>query len=587
MSEIFLKLVNMSVVASVLITVVVIARGLLRNAPKWSHCILWALVGIRLLCPFTIESAFSLAPNAQTVSTDAYAKTPQVQTGFAAVDNTANQYLAKYYSEDVTFSAKEPVKNPIQIISYIWLSGAAVLFIYAVISYITIWRKVRECICIDKNIYICDRIKSPFVFGIINPRIYIPSDLKDIQIKNVVAHEKAHIKRLDYLWKPLGYALFCVYWFNPLCWLAYILFCRDIEMACDERVVKDWDIEQKKEYSLVLLSFHVPGKMITACPLAFGEVGVKQRVKGILKLKKPTVWLIAAALFSCVLVAVFFLTSPKKDANEVMKQTAGMGLSDEPQSVNSIVGNTEQEDTATSKQQSDKIREQNETFVEIWAAAFCDRDGGIIEALSSDKVKEKLETEQLLTIDDGTAIFGWSSPWPMWDTSDGNAAGYVISFPEEQNNTASILYYAWTSDPHVTVWKQDITFEEKNGDYQVTDEEIHYFENIVSGQEFDEAYPKINNTPMDYSVNGFGAALANNSLLSSSMLYQTLHDPVSAAKYLLNLLDNENKVKIEVIENQSSEAVPLKITFTEDGAERYIKMVKQNSFGGIWVPQDY
>lgn len=549
MSEIFLKLVNMSVAASVLIIVVVIARGLLRNAPKWSHCILWALVGIRLLCPFTIESAFSLAPNAQTVSTDAYAKTPQVQTGFAAVDNTANQYLAKYYSEDVTFSTKEPVKNPIQIISYIWLGGAAVLFIYAVISYITIWRKVRECICIDQNIYICDRIKSPFVFGIINPRIYVPSDLKDIQIKNVVAHEKAHIKRLDYLWKPLGYALFCVYWFNPLCWLAYILFCRDIEMACDEQVVKDWDIEQKKEYSLVLLSFHVPGKMITACPLAFGEVGVKQRVKGILKLKKSTVWLIAAALFSCVLVAVFFLTSPKKDANEVMKQ--------------------------------------NKTFVEKWAAAFCDRDGGIIEALSSDKVKEKLETEQLLTIDDGTAIFGWSSPWPMWDTSDGNGAGYVISFPEEQNNTASILYYAWTSDPHVTVWKQDIMFEEKNGDYQVTDEEIHYFENIASGQEFDEAYPKINNTPMDYSVNGFGAALANNSLLSSSMLYQTLHDPVSAAKYLLNLLDNENKVKIEVIENQSSEAVPLKITFTEDGAERYIKMVKQNSFGGIWVPQDY
>ncbi len=568
MSEIFLKLVNMSVAASVLIIVVVIARGLLRSAPKWSHCILWALVGIRLLCPFTIESAFSLAPNAQAVSTDAYAKTPQVQTGFAAVDNTANQYLAKYYSEDVTFSAKEPVKNPIQIISYIWLGGAAVLFIYAVISYIGIWRKVRECICIDQNIYICDRIKSPFVFGIINPRIYIPSDLKDIQIKNVVAHEKAHIKRLDYLWKPLGYALFCVYWFNPLCWLAYILFCRDIEMACDELVVKNWTTNQKKEYSLVLLSFHVPGKVITACPLAFGEVSVKQRVKQILNLKKPTIWLVTAAVLCCVVIAAFFLTSPKKDANEVIQQ--------------------------------------DETFVEKWAVAFCDRDGATIEALSSDKVKEKLETEQLLTIDDGTAIFGWSSPWPMWDTSDGNAAGYVISFPEEQNNMASILYYAWTSDPHVTVWKQDITFEEKNGDYQVTDEEIHFFENIASGQEFDEAYPKINNTPMDYSVkisdetdmetngeptdnsvNGFGAALANNSLLSSSMLYQTLHAPVSAAKYLLNLLDNENKVKIEVIENQSSEAVSLKITFTEDGAKRYIKMVEQNSFGGIWVPQDY
>ena len=201
------------------------------------------------------------------------------------------------------------------LIASIWLCGVAVLLVYAAVSYVHIRRKVRESVRIEGNIYICDRIQTPFIFGVLNPRIYLPSSLKEVQIKNVVAHEKAHIRRLDYLWKPLGYVLFAVYWFNPFCWLAYILFCRDIEMACDERVIKDWSAEQKKEYSLVLLSFHVPGKMITVCPLAFGEVGVKQRVKGILNFKKPTFWLIAAALLFCVIIGALFLTNPKKNDN--------------------------------------------------------------------------------------------------------------------------------------------------------------------------------------------------------------------------------------------------------------------------------
>lgn len=218
MSGLFLKLLNMSISASVLIVVVVLARCLLRRSPKWIHCILWAMVGIRLLCPFQQETA----------------------------------------------------QNTMNLIVPIWLCGVAVLLVYAAVSYVHIHRKVRESICIEENIYICDRIQTPFIFGVLRPRIYLPSSLKEVQIKNVVAHEKAHIRRLDYLWKPLGYGLFTVYWSNLFCWLAYILFCRDIEMACDERVIKDWSAEQKKEYSLVLLSFHMPGKMITACPLAFG-----------------------------------------------------------------------------------------------------------------------------------------------------------------------------------------------------------------------------------------------------------------------------------------------------------------------------
>ena len=201
--------------------------------------------------------------------------------------------------------------------------------------------------------------------------------------------------------------------------------------------------------------------------------------------------------------------------------------------------------------------------------------------------QKKMMKEQLLVIDEGDTIFGWSSPWPMWDTSDENSKGYTITTPYDGKNTAEILYYAWTSDPHVTVWKEDITFEERDGSYKVTDENIRFLDYIVSGTEFDEAYPQINGTPIDYTVNGMYDALVMNSLLSSSMLYQNLKDPVLAAKYLLNLLDNENKVQVEALQDGSKEGINIKITFIEDGAERFVKMIQPDSEDGIWIPQDY
>lgn len=591
MSGLFLKLLNMSISASVLIVVVVLARCLLRRSPKWIHCILWALVGIRLLCPFQLETTFSLAPNAQVVSIEAGAVTSQVLAEMPALDNTANRYLAKYYLEGITVPEQETAQNPMNLIASIWLCGVAVLLVYAAVSYVHIRRKVRESVRIEGNVYICDRIQTPFIFGVLNPRIYLPSSLKEVQIKNVVAHEKAHIRRLDYLWKPIGYVLFAVYWFNPFCWLAYILFCRDIEMACDERVIKDWSAEQKKEYSLVLLSFHVSGKMITVCPLAFGEVGVKQRVKGILNFKKPTFWLIAAALLFCVMIGALFLTNPKKNDNveeNIATELSESSLTDQTLNTEKdSLADQESELNALLKKQSDAIRAQQQSFLQTWADAFCDRDGAAIDSLCMDGARKKMMKEQLLVIDEGDTIFGWSSPWPMWDTSDENSKGYTITTSYDGKNTAEILYYAWTSDPHVTVWKEDITFEERAGSYKVTDENIRFLDYIVSGTEFDEAYPQINGTPMDYTVNGMYDALVMNSLLSSSMLYQNLKDPVLAAKYLLNLLDNENKVQVEALQDGSKEGINIKITFIEDGAERFVKMIQPDSEDGIWIPQDY
>ena len=541
--------------------------------------------------PVSVETTFSLAPNAQVVSIEAGAVTSQVLAEMPALDNTANRYLAKYYFEGITVPEQETAQNPMNLIASIWLCGVAVLLVYAAVSYVHIRRKVRESVRIEGNIYICDRIQTPFIFGVLNPRIYLPSSLKEVQIKNVVAHEKAHIRRLDYLWKPLGYVLLAVYWFNPFCWLAYILFCRDIEMACDERVIKDWSAEQKKEYSLVLLSFHVPGKMITVCPLAFGEVGVKQRVKGILNFKKPTFWLIAAALLFCVIIGALFLTNPKKNDNveeNIATELSESSLTDQTLNTEKdSLADQESELNALLKKQSDAIRAQQQSFLQTWADAFCDRDGAAIDSLCMDGARKKMMKEQLLVIDEGDTIFGWSSPWPMWDTSDENSKGYTITSSYDGKNTAEILYYAWTSDPHVTVWKEDITFEERDGSYKVTDENIRFLDYIVSGTEFDEAYPQINGTPMDYTVNGMYDALVMNSLLSSSMLYQNLKDPVLAAKYLLNLLDNENKVQVEALQDGSKEGINMKITFIEDGAERFVKMIQPDSEDGIWIPQDY
>ena len=541
--------------------------------------------------PVSVETTFSLAPNAQVVSIEAGAVTSQVLAEMPALDNTANRYLAKYYFEGITVPEQETAQNPMNLIASIWLCGVAVLLVYAAVSYVHIRRKVRESVRIEGNIYICDRIQTPFIFGVLNPRIYLPSSLKEVQIKNVVAHEKAHIRRLDYLWKPLGYVLFAVYWFNPFCWLAYILFCRDIEMACDERVIKDWSAEQKKEYSLVLLSFHVPGKMITVCPLAFGEVGVKQRVKGILNFKKPTFWLIAAALLFCVIIGALFLTNPKKNDNveeNIATELSESSLTDQTLNTEKdSLADQESELNALLKKQSDAIRAQQQSFLQTWADAFCDRDGAAIDSLCMDGARKKMMKEQLLVIDEGDTIFGWSSPWPMWDTSDENSKGYTITTSYDGKNTAEILYYAWTSDPHVTVWKEDITFEERDGSYKVTDENIRFLDYIVSGTEFDEAYPQINGTPIDYTVNGMYDALVMNSLLSSSMLYQNLKDPVLAAKYLLNLLDNENKVQVEALQDGSKEGINIKITFIEDGAERFVKMIQPDSEDGIWIPQDY
>ncbi len=318
MSEVFLKVFNMSITASWVILAVLIFRLVFKKAPKWTRCLLWGIAALRLIFPFSIQSMFSLIPSARTIP-DTFITEPQfnVNSGISRVDSPVNGLLDSRYAEGVTVPA-DSGRNVTEIIGYIWIAGIIILLIFAAVSYLRLMHQVRASVKYRDNIYICDDISSPFILGIIKPKIYIPSGLSDIQKNHILAHESAHIRRRDYIIKPLAFVLLSVYWFNPVLWLAYYLLCRDIELACDEKVLKSMGEDDIADYSQTLLDFSTSKRMITVCPVAFGETGVKQRVKNALNYKKPAFWIIIAAVIVSIVAAVCFLTDPsdKAEINE-------------------------------------------------------------------------------------------------------------------------------------------------------------------------------------------------------------------------------------------------------------------------------
>ena len=313
MTDVFLGFLNRSLVAAVLILAVLIIRLVFKRAPKWLLCALWALAAVRLACPFSIESVLSLVPSAEPVQPEIITSAhPAITSGIPAVDAIVNPPLAAAFTPSPAQSA-----NPLQIWTFIaaciWLLGIAVLLLYAAISALRLRLRVRTAVRLEGNVYQSEFVRSPFILGVFFPRIYLPYGLPEGAQAMVLAHERAHLRRGDQLWKPLGYLILTAYWFNPVCWLAYLLFCRDIEAACDEKVVRELGEGCKAAYSRALLACSVPRKLITACPLAFGETGVKTRIKSVLNYKKPAFWVILAALLASVAVAVCFLTDPKRE----------------------------------------------------------------------------------------------------------------------------------------------------------------------------------------------------------------------------------------------------------------------------------
>lgn len=316
MAAVFLKLLNLSISASWLVLAVLALRLVLRRAPKWVNVLLWGMVALRLMLPFSVESALSLIPSAETVSPAVvqFDPAPTITSGVSVIDNAVNPALSEHFAAAPTASVN-PLYVWTEIAGWVWLIGLGAMLLYALVSYLRLRRRVSVSLCVRENIYLCDAISSPFILGVVKPRIYLPSGLDEVQRQNVLSHERAHLARRDHWWKPLGFALLAVYWFNPVLWLAYALLCRDIELACDERVIRTMDESAVKTYSTVLLACSMPRKAVITCPLAFGEVGVKERVRNALHYKKPAFWVVAASVAVCVVVAVCFLTNPPMDTD--------------------------------------------------------------------------------------------------------------------------------------------------------------------------------------------------------------------------------------------------------------------------------
>ncbi|MBO4415664.1 MAG: M56 family metallopeptidase [Lachnospiraceae bacterium] len=360
MESLFIKLVNMSITAGLLVLVVAAVRLVFRKVPRWIYCILWGLVAVRLIVPVSFESRLSLVPSTEVIPADiSDTAHPQIHSGITKIDEDLNKQLPPSLytgSQDETYRSGETPDNaeskavssdspsgmdygslegrtldsvdPTQVLSFIlsrlWLIGAAGLLLYALISYILLRRRVMTAVRLEDNVYQSEFVISPFLLGLVRPKIYLPYGFDANERKYVIAHEKAHIARLDHLWKPFGFVLLAVYWFNPLIWAAYIFLCRDIESACDEKVIVGMQPEERRAYSNVLLntSIGVNRRYVAACPLAFGEVGVKDRIKSVMNYKKPVFWIVAAAIVGCIVLAVCFLTDPVKDkANGADSQT--------------------------------------------------------------------------------------------------------------------------------------------------------------------------------------------------------------------------------------------------------------------------
>lgn len=332
MSDLFLKLLNMSISAGWIALAVLFVRLVFRKSPKWLNVILWSFVGVRLILPFSFKSILSLIPSTHTIPEEiTEAASPHIDSGFDAVNSVVNPII----SESFAPSAAESV-NPMQIVvsvsAVIWILGVAAMMIYAVASYVSVYLHVKGAIKENGIVRRSEKIDTPFILGIIKPKIYLPSQLSEEDSLYVLEHEKAHIKRKDYIWKPLAFALLSIYWFNPVLWAVYIFLCRDIEFACDEKVIKSYGEDYKIAYSKVLIACSVPRKAITACPVAFGEVGLKSRIKNILNYKKAPFWVIILSVTVCAVLAVCFLTDPI-EKNDEKKQDVISGILDNTESV--------------------------------------------------------------------------------------------------------------------------------------------------------------------------------------------------------------------------------------------------------------
>lgn len=407
MEQVFIELLNMGLTATWVVLAVLAVRALCHKAPRSLVVALWGLVGLRLVCPFVMESVLSLIPSAEIVSPDILlAEQPKIHTGVAMLNSTVNPILSEHLAPEYSiWGAPIPgaSANPMQIIAFvaavIWIVGMGLMFTYSLTSYLWLRHKVKVSLCYRDNIYICDSIATPFVFGVIKPRIYVPSGMEEEQMNCVIAHESAHLKRKDHWWKTLAFFLLSVYWFQPLLWISYLLFSKDIERACDERVVREMEPEDRKRYAEALVSCSLQKRRMFACPLAFGEVGVKNRVKSVLNYKKPAFWIVAVTIAAGLAVAVCFLTNPKPDPDELT----------ELQGISVIGGANGPTVTLVGEERYElpeyrKGSDEEGLYVFIWQMAESSYSCGVLEKRETGYTTEELWSMKSLRMEDARSV---------------------------------------------------------------------------------------------------------------------------------------------------------------------------------------
>lgn len=654
------KILNMSLTASVTILVILLARLLLGRAPKIFSYVLWGVVLFRLLCPITISSPLSLLRIFDTAATEA-GSMEYIPSNLAYADwedrnlpgegaGTGDTSKETVSIQNAEKTGADSVKLYVMIGTYVWFCGMVLLFLYSAISLFRLHRRMIGAVCIRNRIYEADYVMSPFVIGILRPRIYLPVTLTEKERDYILLHERTHIRRGDHVVKLLFFLALVIHWFNPLVWLAFRLMEKDMEMSCDEAVMKRMEGDIRAEYSQSLLGLATGEKRIAGTPLAFGERDTKARIKNVMRYQKPALLVLVLAIVAVVALVLTLGSNPRKDSiedeNTVILKNPGAGAdTEEQQEGASLVQELESQQAAvqqeiesfqeeieqlqiqyesakddgadTEKQQElerrmEELEEQKAALqqklvrlqeergqmqeengelqeqymqqyqlAENWAKAFCDRDGEAILSISSESLQESLQEEQLLVAGDGFSSFGWSSPWPWASEKD-----YRIVRVTE--NSAEILFYAWVSDPHITVWGEKLTFRnEENGKMLVNAASLEELDYICEGDTYARAYPDgITGTRMDYLVNGAGEALNQNALSNrDSQFYAKLFEPESAAVYLLNLLDNPNKVEVTAGSVRDDGSVPVTIHFMETIYDDVtVDMIQPYGEEGIWIP---
>lgn len=596
LSQIFLTFLYKNMTVSVVIIAVLLARFLLRKMPKKYSYILWSIVGIRMIfdLPFATNiSVFNLfrgfAKRSSTMDTMlAGSRKTNLQRATDVLNTigtseTSTAHASSNTAANAVTHTLTTSQMVLGILGLLWLIIVALFVAYGIYSYVKCRMLVRTAVIArditsathkekaSASVWECDRIPSPFVLGIIRPRIYIPFRMPKQEQAYILAHEQCHIRRLDPLWKLIAFLLLAVYWWNPLVWCTFFYMVRDMEMSCDEAVIEQFGNEIKQGYSNSLLAFAMERHPYSFAPIAFGEGDAGRRIKNVLNFKKPHTWVAILVFVLLVVVCVSCLTNGKdKISSETASDTENSQMP--------------QQTVETTEAPIDSVNsstvEAPLSRVDQWAQAFCSRDVRTIQDMATDDAKNELKEENLL---DDNGNFGWSSPWPWFDEESGMPA-YQIT--QSDDTSATILYYAQVSDPHVTVWKETLQYTRKDDKIEIAHEELQMLNFIASGSEFENAYPKgIQNTPIDYQANGLGETLNEYAISANGMSPDgeyNLTDPMEAAQYLLNLLRNDGKVEITADKKDKTQ-VELKVHFTEDDITHHITMIRPWGEDGIWV----